>query len=199
MTDTAYRENELLNRLAAGEQDAFTTVYNHYYQRIYFYAQHFLNDKEDAEDITADTFVKLWNRRDSFVTMSAINAFLHITTRNSCFDLLRHRKVKTEKQAELVREIELHEFSTLHETREELLKLVQKEVEKMSGRLQEIYHLSYNEGLSPSEIAKNLHVSVQTVSNQKTSVIKTLKRVLVHHISISLIMILMDSGRSLLR
>lgn len=199
MTDTAYRENELLNRLAAGEQDAFTTVYKQHYQRIYYYAQHFLSDREDAEDITADTFVKLWNRRDSFVTMGSINAFLHVTTRNSCFDFLRHRKVKTEKQAELIREIALHEFSPLHETREELLQLVQKEVEKMSGRLQEIYHLSYNEGLSPAEIAKNLHVSVQTVSNQKTSVIKTLKKVLVHHISITLVMILMDSGRSLLR
>jgi RNA polymerase sigma-70 factor (ECF subfamily) len=181
MTETAHRENELLHRLATGDPDAFTIVYRQYYQRIYYFAKTFLPDKEDAEDITADTFIKLWNRRDSFHTMSSISSFLHVTTRNSCFDFLRHIKVKSEKQAELIRQMELHHHSNLHETKEELLKLVQKEVEKMSNKMKEIFHLSYNEGLTPAEIAENLQLSVQTISNQKTTVLKSLKKALTQH------------------
>ena len=164
MTDTAYRESEILHRLASGDPDAFTLVYKQYYKRIYYFAKTFLPDREDAEDITADTFVKLWDRRDSFHTMGALSSFLHIT-----------------------------------ETREELLTLVQQEVTKMSAKMKEIFHLSYHEGLSPSEIAENLQVSVQTVSNQKTSVLNTLRKALAQHSSLTLLVLLLDSTRHIFR
>ena len=195
MTDTAYRESEILHRLASGDPDAFTLVYKQYYKRIYYFAKTFLPDREDAEDITADTFVKLWDRRDSFHTMGALSSFLHITVRNRCFDFLRHCRVKAEKQADLIAQLQPHEHSPLHETREELLTLVQQEVTKMSAKMKEIFHLSYHEGLSPSEIAENLQVSVQTVSNQKTSVLNTLRKALAQHSSLTLLVLLLDSTR----
>ena len=159
MTDTANCEFDLLNRLAAGEPEAFTRLYKQYYQRIYYFAKTFLTDKQDAEDITADSFVKLWNRRDSFDSIGAINSFLHITTRNSCFDFLRHNKVKVEKQAALIKQMELQDGSELQHTKDELLKLVQKEVKNLSSRLQQIFDLSYNEGLTPLQIAEALKLS----------------------------------------
>jgi RNA polymerase sigma-70 factor (ECF subfamily) len=199
MTDIAYRETELLNQLALGDSSAFTIVYKQYYQRIFYYANNFLPDKQDAEDITADTFVKLWNRRAYFQSLPAINSFLHITARNSCLDFLRHNKVKAEKQEELIRQIELLDRSHLQQTRDELLKLVQKEVSKMSARMKQIYHLSYDEGLSPAEIAEQLNISVQTVSNQKTTVIKNLKKVLGHRISMPILLALLDASKEILK
>jgi RNA polymerase sigma-70 factor (ECF subfamily) len=199
MTDTAYRETELLHQLASGDSSAFTIVYKQYYQRIFYYARNFLPDKQDAEDITADTFVKLWNRRAYFQSMPAINSFLHITARNSCLDFLRHSKVKAEKQEELIRQFELLDSSHLQQTRDELLKLIQKEVSKMSARMKQIYHLSYDEGLTPAEIAQELNISVQTVSNQKTTVIKNLKKVLGHRISLPLMLFLLDSSRHFIK
>lgn len=178
MNGTANFETELLNRLASGDPSAFTTLYKQYHQRIYFFAKTFLADGQDAEDITADTFVKLWSRRDKFYSIGAINSFLHVTARNSCFDFLRHNKVKCEKQAELIRQIELHNNPDLQRTQEELLKLVDREVKKMSSKMKRIFDLSYNEGLTPAQIAETLKLSVQTISNQKTSLLKTLKRVL---------------------
>jgi RNA polymerase sigma-70 factor (ECF subfamily) len=199
MTDTAYREMEILHQLASGDSNAFAIVYKQYYQRIFYYAKTFLPDKQDAEDITADTFVKLWNRRSYFQSMPAINSFLHITARNSCLDFLRHNKVRAEKQEELIRQIELLDRSHLQQTRDELLKLVHKEVSRMSARMKQIYHLSYDEGLSPAEIARQLNISVQTVSNQKTTVIKNLKKVLGHRISLPLMLLLLESGKHIIK
>jgi RNA polymerase sigma-70 factor (family 1) len=199
MTDTAYREFELLARFASRDPDAFSTVYKQYYQRIYFFAKTFLPNKEDAEDITADTFVKLWNAPNSFHSLSAVNSFLHITARNKCFDFLRHSKVKAEKQVELIRETEPADDSHLRQTREDLLNIVQKEVSKMSARMKEIYDLSYDEGLTPAEIAEKLQISVQTVSNQKTTVIKNLKKALIHMISLPLILVFLDSTRHIIK
>ncbi|MBL7698084.1 MAG: RNA polymerase sigma-70 factor [Chitinophagaceae bacterium] len=178
MNGTAHFENELLHRFTTGDPNAFTTLYKQYHQRIYFFAKTFLPARQDAEDITADTFTKLWNRRDTFRSIAAINSFLHVTARNSCFDFLRHHKVKVEKQAEILRQMELHNNTELQQTKEELLKLVQQEVKKMSAGMKKIFDLSYNEGLTPAEIAESLKLSVQTISNQKTSLLKTLKRAL---------------------
>lgn len=69
----------------------------------------------------------------------------------------------------------------------------------MSAKMKEIFHLSYHEGLSPSEIAENLQVSVQTVSNQKTSVLNTLRKALAQHSSLTLLVLLLDSTRHIFR
>ena len=197
MSKAAYRETKLLNQLASGDPAAFTIIYNECFQRIYHYARTFLADKEDAEDVTADTFVKLWNRRDCFESLAAIQSFLHATARNSSFDFLRHSKVKAEKQEELIRQIELHDNSYLQQTRNELLNIVQKEVAKMSARMKEIYNLSYKEGLTPAEIAEALNISAQTVSNQKTTVIRILKKAFVHPASASMIIALIHGVNDL--
>ena len=183
MTNTANCEFDLLNRLASGEAEAFTSLYRHYYQRIYYYAKTFLPDKNDAEDITADTFIKLWNRRDSFQSINSITSFLHITARNSCFDYLRHHKIIAEKQADIIKQIELQSDADLYRTKEELLKLVEKEVNKLSARMKQIFYMSFNEGLTPAQIAETLKLSVQTVSNQKTALLKILKRELASNAS----------------
>ena len=184
MTDTAHYETELLHRLASGDSNAFTSLYKQYYQRIYYFAKSFLPDREDAEDVTADTFIKLWNHRDNFHNVNSLRSFLHVTTRNGCYDFLRHSKVKSEKQAELIKEMDILYNPELQQTKEELLKLVQKEVKNLSAKMRQIFYLSYNEGLTPAEIAESLKLSVQTISNQKTSLIKILRRALTHATSI---------------
>jgi RNA polymerase sigma-70 factor (family 1) len=199
MTDTAYCENDLINRLASGEAEAFTTVYRQHYQRVYYYAKTFVSDKHDAEDITADTFVKLWNRRQSFQSISSINSFLHITARNSCYDFLRHNKVVAEKQADIIRDIQVQYGTDLYRTKEELFKLVEKEVDKLSARMKQIFYLSFSEGLTPAQIAKKLKVSVQTVSNQKTTLLKILKRELSQNASPLIAITVLDSLRHFLR
>lgn len=191
-------EFEWISQLAEGDPEAFTTVYRQHYERIYNFAKIFVTEK-DAEDITADTFIKLWNRRSHFKSMNDIKAFLHVTTRNACFDFIRHKKVKLEKQGELITLIEIDHTSSLQETREELLKLIQEEVGKLSARMQQIYDLSYNQGFTPAQIAEHLKTSVQTVSNQKTALIKTLKQTFAHHSSLPLIMLLLDAPGHLIR
>lgn len=184
MTDTAHYETELLQRLASGDSNAFTSLYKQHYQRIYYFAKSFLPDKEDAEDITADTFIKLWNHRDKFNSINSLRSFLHVTTRNSCYDFLRHLKVKSEKQAELIKEMDILYSPEFQQTKDELLKLVQKEVTNLSAKMRQIFYLSYQEGLTPAEIAESLKLSVQTISNQKTSLIKILRRALTHATSL---------------
>ncbi len=170
---------ELLKYFTTGKPDAFSQVYQQYYFKVYQYTRQWLPQPQDAEDITADVFIKLWNRRQSFETFDAIAAFLFTAAKNACYDILRHRQVKSAKEKELLRrftESRQTDF-TLQEIREEFLKLVYAEVEKMPVKMREIFLMSYRDGLKPIEIANLLNLSVQTVRNQKTNAVNLLKQV----------------------
>ncbi len=173
-------EFTFMQHFTTGEKAAFTSLYNEYYFRVYEFAGRYLPTGADAEDITADSFIKLWNRRNEFSSLDHIRAFLFTAARNACLNFLQHVKVKDQKHAEI-----LHSLTTLQrdsfyleEIRAELMQLVYTEVEKLPAKMKEIFLLSYKEGLKPAEIAERLNISVQTVSNQKYSAINLLKTAL---------------------
>ncbi|MHA4806818.1 RNA polymerase sigma-70 factor [Flavitalea flava] len=170
-------EEELILRFRGGDPEAFTLIYQKFYSRMYHFARRYVMDRQDAEDITADTFVKLWRQKATFPTEDAISAFLHVTTRNACFDFLRHTRVKTAKHQELLQLLEESKEAGfgLEEIREQLMKMIYAKVETFPQKIKEIFYLSYVEGLKPAEIAEQLNLSVQTVSNQKSSALKLLK------------------------
>jgi len=56
---------------------------------LYYFAKRFVLDRQDAEDIVAESFIKLWRLRENFDNPQSIKAFLFITTRNGCLDFLR--------------------------------------------------------------------------------------------------------------
>lgn len=173
-------EVELVKLFASGDSKAFTEIYNRYYFIVYRHAQRWLAQSQDAEDITADTFIKLWNHKERFNSTGEIAAFLHVTTRNSCYDFLRHIQVKTNKQEDLIKQFEAgnNTEQPVMEIWEGFINRVYSELDKMPKRMKEIFLLSFEEGLKPSEIAEYLKLNVQTVSNQKSTALSILKAAL---------------------
>jgi len=182
-TPAPYRdEYTLMRSFTTGEKTAFTSVYNEYYFRVYEFASRYLPTGEDAEDITADSFTKLWQRHSEFDSLEHIRAFLFTTAKNACLNFLQHSKIKDEKHKDILISLTTSQRDSfyLEEIRAELMQLVYAEVEKMPGKMKAIFLLSYKEGLKPAEIAERLQISVQTVSNQKINAINLLKTALGH-------------------
>jgi RNA polymerase sigma-70 factor (family 1) len=182
--NTSYQESpDLLLRFSQGQETAFAAVYEQFYDRVYGFAKRWIAEQSDVEDITADTFLKLWNRRETFESIDNIGAFLYITVRNGCFNFLRHTKIKSDRQDDIRRQIEESnevDFANM-EIRAEFLKLVYAEVDKMPSKMKAIFLLSYRDGLKPAEIAEKLELSVQTVKNQKANAVKLLRIALGHN------------------
>jgi RNA polymerase sigma-70 factor (family 1) len=173
-------EFTLMRSFTTGEKFAFTSVYNEYYFRVYEFASKYLPTQEDAEDITADSFTKLWQKRNEFASLEHIRAFLFTTAKNACLNFLQHSKIKDEKHTDILRSLKTLQRDNflLEEIRAELMQLVYAEVDKLPAKMKEIFLLSYKEGLKPAEIAERLQISVQTVSNQKLNAINLLKTAL---------------------
>lgn len=196
----ALTENEiqdevvLMQQFRAGSEDAFTTVYRRLYQRVYWFARKFVAEKEDARDLTAETFVQLWQHNNTFPTLDAVAAFLYITVRNKCYNLLKHRQMKAGRREELLRLLNEREQDDFFEEQVQLqlVSRIYKEVNKLAPRMKEVFLLSYRDGLKPAEIAERLQIKVQTVTNQRVTAVRLLQAALGKDFMLSSLLLLLE-------
>jgi RNA polymerase sigma-70 factor (family 1) len=165
-----------------GSREAFTEVYNMYYSRLYFFVKKITDDREEAQDITAETFVKLWNLRANFDTLQNIKAFLFITARNACLDFLRYQKRQHTNKQEFSYLLTQNEDIAFQddEIRYEVLQQIHNEIEHLPAQCRKIFKMAYLERLKNAQIADLLGLTEQTVRNQKTRAIKLLRMSLIN-------------------
>lgn len=183
--------DHLVESFKKDDQYAFRQIYEVYYRRIFRFARSFL-DLQDAEDITANTFIKLWERRSSFETSQHIQGFLHVTVRNGCLDFLQR-----EKYARIYKErvTKLQSKSMNYDTESIFLKAELKsrivaELDKLPPRTKRVCYLAYFEGLKNEEIAQLVGIKYQTVCNMKLFALKKLRLALQKEPLFLLLMIL---------
>jgi len=170
-------DNDLISQFTRGDTEAFTAIYNAYYPTLHSFVRKFIPEREDAEDITADIFIKLWRIHANFDTIKNIEAFLYITGRNACLDFLRSLKRRNEKQKELLYVLlqEPAEGVLPEDIKAEVLKTIYQEIEKLPPSCRNVFKLAYLEGLSNSDIAETLRINNQSVRNHKQRAIKILR------------------------
>lgn len=162
-----------------GNPRAFQVIFDTYRMRVFHFVKKLIEDREVAEEITSDTFIKLHHLHASFQTSKNIVAFLHITARNAGLDYIKHRK-RRRGYMELNEEAfdrQDADISTFGDTDIEatVLQFIHEEMEKLPPRAKTVFKLFYLQGLSLGEIATKMGISPQTVANQKVSALKLLR------------------------
>ncbi len=170
-------DNDLIIQFNHGNTEAFTVIYNNYFLTLYNFVKKFVPERLDAEDITADIFINLWRMHTRFDSIVNIEAFLYITARNACVDFLRHMQRQSEKQKKLLHVLmqEPEEGILQEDLKAEVLKSIDKEIEKLPPRCRNVFKMAYLECLSNSQIAEALRISNQSVRNYKYRAIKMLR------------------------
>lgn len=97
-------DDELMNAICNGDQSAYKTVVKQHLPAISHYAFRLLGNKKDTEDITQETFLKLWLNANSWrPDKGKVTTWLHRIAHNLCIDYLRkHSKVQTQEDFEEV-------------------------------------------------------------------------------------------------
>ena len=142
----------------------------------------FIQDREDAEDITAEVFVKLWKLRANLNTIKNIEAFLYTTGRNACLDFLRHMQRRNLRQKDIIRNLlQQPEEGILEEDVKSLvLRTIHEEIEKLPRSCRNVFKMAYVDGRSNDEIAQELGINNQSVRNHKLRAVKLLRIALLH-------------------
>lgn len=183
--------SKLIKRINKGDKMAFSIFYEAYYVYLNSVAFYYLNDKEVSREIVNDTFVKVWEKRESLIY--PVNSFLIKLIQNSCIDyirakqareraLLSHRELLTRSYEEdYIRSIPSPlEYLQLKEAEEE----IKKATLQLSPRCRQIFKSYFEEGKPVEDIAKDLNISVSTVRVQIKNTSDKLKILLKHLFSL---------------
>ena len=83
--------NEYLRRLCLNDsQEAFQILYVHYYPKVKLFLKLFLKSERYSEDIIADIFFKVWDRRKLLLTVHNFDAYLFRIARNAAISFSRY-------------------------------------------------------------------------------------------------------------
>jgi RNA polymerase sigma-70 factor (family 1) len=172
-------DEELIERLRKDDQEAFTEIYHRYAESLAAFAGAKLQNLEDARDILHDLFVRLWEQRGSLSIQSSLKSYLFAAIRYGVIDRIR-RNITRREYAGMIQALE-RSFTLAGQDLDarELQEIIDRSLEKLPARTQEIYRLSRNDQYSVSQIAVMLELSEQTVKNQLTTALNHLRQSIV--------------------
>lgn len=131
-----------------------------------YFGNKFLPEERVIEDILQDTFVSLWENRKKFNNELAIKSFLYTGVKNRCLNNLRHEKIKQKYVEGFVEEPSESFLENVIEA--ELFEMLHRIFDELPPACKEVYQLSL-EGKKHEEIAKQLHISINTVKKYKNN------------------------------
>ena len=89
---TEVTEQELVQRLQAGDAETFDALFRRYFQKIFRQATHLLGNAAEAEEVVQEVFLAVYEKAHTFRGEAAFTTWLYRLTTNAAFSRLRRRK-----------------------------------------------------------------------------------------------------------
>lgn len=155
-----------ITRAKAGDAEAWGELYREFAPAIFRFCRRTLPSREDAEDGTMEIFVKVREKIGQYDQNRPFAAWLYKVAANHCWDLLRRRRIRQDKETEDVEGLPLE-----HPDPDQLEQLIQQRtsqdvrraLDKLGARARMALVLRYYSDMSYDEIADALGVRRQFV------------------------------------
>ncbi|HDR52421.1 MAG TPA: RNA polymerase sigma-70 factor [Mariniphaga anaerophila] len=166
--------------ISLGDQNTFSHLMNCISDDLFLFACSFLQQKEIAEEIVSDVFVKTWENRKELPEIENLKAYLFVSVKNACITHIR--KSRKEKLVSLdgmeyykVPKVESAESQYISN---ETLSQIHKAIDTLPPKCKMAFSLAKMNGLSYREIAEIMEVSEKTVNNHLVLAVKKLSEIL---------------------
>jgi RNA polymerase sigma-70 factor (family 1) len=177
----------LVKLLRVGEQDAFEEIYRRYWQKLLRSAQFKLRSKETIEEILQDLFISLWEKREK-VLIENLEAYLNTSLRYLIINQIK-KQILQEKFVEYsLKKNELTDDVDESVAFNELSIAIEKAIEQLPEKTQQIFRLNRLEYKSVKEIAVLLETPERTVEYHITQALKALRIHLREFIALSVLL-----------
>ena len=172
-------DGELLARYAEGEEAAFREIVNRYKNGLYAFLRMFLNRRELVEDIFQETFLQLFNSRESFDTNRPLRPWLFTIAANKAKDALRKWQRKNAVPIGTMTDSEDLSFDDMLNSvssdrtmpyeqlqKDETALRVRRIISDMPENLREILVFAYFNRFSYKQMAEILSIPIGTVKSR---------------------------------
>lgn len=162
--------------IRSSDPAAFASLFRKYYEPLFYFALRFVKDSQTAENIVQDVFVKLWEKREERHIKSSVKSYLYTAVKNHSLNY-----IKREKSMVSVEEVSVNQTDEIQSPEEslienEIMEAVQGAIEKLPQQCRCVYQMKRYDGMTYSEIAEILNVSINTVKTQMKRALKSLHK-----------------------
>ena len=144
-------EIEVLKGIKEGDEKVYSTFYNEYSPRLHAVIYFLCNDRQQAEDIVQEAFLRLWQNRNNLNENQSLKGYLRTISKNLFLDNNRKNKTQSIYKQSLVEPVsnDVNDQSSHNE----LNSVILSAISKFSLEKQEMYIGSRLNGMSYNEIA----------------------------------------------
>ncbi len=158
----------------ASVDGAFTELYNRYENKIFRYCRYMTGDRDTAEDIMQETFIKFYKSVKNGINEENIGGYLITISRNLCLNYIRSKKVRTALEINELTDQRFNKYEN-----DELINLIETALELLDVKYKEAFILREMNGISYNEIGEICGISPSGAQTRacraKEQVIKILK------------------------
>ncbi|MFA5329339.1 MAG: RNA polymerase sigma-70 factor [Prolixibacteraceae bacterium] len=175
--------------LSKGIKKAYEQIYSDFFGALYHLCIQYTHDEKVAEEIVQDTFLKLWEIRETLNDQINIRNLLYTITKNYCLNYLRNQKIKLKHQENLNYLEMQFNYDALEKLGnymqfEELQAIIDEAISKLPAEVIETFKLSRFEEMTYKEIAFRQGISIKTVEARISKALRILRVELKYYLSI---------------
>jgi RNA polymerase sigma-70 factor (ECF subfamily) len=168
-------EARLVSLAREGERDAFAELVNIYKGKLFHLAYRMLNNRQEAEDIVQDTFMRTYENLERYDAAHKFSTWIYRIATNLCIDRLRKKKAAFSLDADVSEGEGLDGYSILQANdplpEQELIlserqQVVRLAMEALPVKYKSAMALKYYQDLSLQEISDILGIPVSTVKTR---------------------------------
>lgn len=177
---------EIVKQILAGKKNEFTILVNKYRTSLFWVIYKILGNINDAEDITAETFVKAYENLNTFEPNYLFSTWLYTIGKNKAIDFLRVKNrqpnpinnpvhIEDNSIASLISPETSAEDNMIREERDDI---IFNTIEELKPFHKTLINLRYYKGLTYEEIAKELNKPIGTIKTGLFRARKTLYKLI---------------------
>ena len=163
---TGLNDTEIISKVLSGDQQAYAGLVDRYQSYVFTLALRFTKNREDAEEISQDIFVKAYRALADFKGTSKFSTWLYTIVNNTCITFLRKKRLQTHSlDNEGVFEVADSQDSGLRANlveQKSKVAMVNNAINLLNGDDAEIITLFYKSEQSLDEIAQILGLETNT-------------------------------------
>jgi len=91
---TGLNDSEIIGKVLSGEQQAYALLVNRYQNYVFTLALRFTKNREDAEEVSQDIFIKAYRSLSDFRGTAKFSTWLYTIVNNTCISFLRKKKLE---------------------------------------------------------------------------------------------------------
>lgn len=146
------------------------------------------NDKELAEELVQNSFLKLYEHKKAIEPNTSIKAYLYVILKNQILNHYRAQTVRDKYEAHLTNQPRFEDHSIIEKIEsQELEVLINEAIERLPTKCREVFILSRKQFLTNKEVAERLGISENTVEQHIRKAISKIRSSIGHVVELALL------------